>query len=218
VCYYDDYTCRYWSDPEKEELYQKEKCYSALTGSYIPEMWLPLTYNKVSYSDASDLTENSDNDDDRSGDGEESTADRTDIPIYGVAAAAYVTFATWWPLIMAWIAIQIKQTSTTIELFDKAVVWSLLGPFAGNFCVFAYHAFRIEELERGFRVQQLIFPAIWFAWTGLSMVFQLFLYPSVAWWIVLRWGEAVDQEELGGDVMDEDVHSIEPILDDLPEP
>jgi len=171
VCYYDDYTCRYWSDPEKTELYQQERCYSARTGSYVPESYLPLTYNKVSYSDASDLTENSDHDDDRSDDGEELTTDRTDIPIYGLAAAAYVTFGTWWPMLMAWICLQIKQTSYTIEMFDKAVVWSLLGPFAGNFTVFAYHFFRTEELERGFRTQQLIFPGIWAVVTGLSMMF-----------------------------------------------
>jgi hypothetical protein len=176
----------------------------------------------VSYSDASDLTENSDHDDDRSDDGEEPTTDRTDIPIYGLAAAAYVTFGTWWPMLMAWICLQINQTSWTIEMFDKAVVWSLLGPFAGNFTVFAYHFFRTEELERGFRTQQLIFPGIWAVVTGLSMMFQAFLYPSVAWWIVIRWREAVESEDLalyGEGTLEEDKeHTIEPIMEDLPEP
>jgi hypothetical protein len=93
-----------------------------------------------------------------------------------------------------------------------------LGPFAGNFTVFAYHYFRTEELESAFRPEQLVFPAVWLVWTGLCMMYQAYLYPSLAWWIVLRWREAVSLEDNPNGIEENNEHTMDPIIENLPEP
>jgi hypothetical protein len=209
VCYYDEFTCRYWPDPEQLKHY----CYSRVDGSYVSEEKLPVGYNMVSVATADSLTDESEDDNEVDQDGRDTTNNRTDIPIYGLAAAAYVAFGTWWPMIMAWIIVQINPSSFMIELYDKACAWSLLGPFAGNWAVLAYHYFKAEELEPSFRPQQLVFPGVWLLITGLMMWFQLELYPFVGWWIILHWEGAVILED---DIAQEetDRHSITPIHDE----
>lgn len=151
VCYYDDYTCRFWPDKVATTPEAAHYCYTAETGSYTPEDKLPLGYNKVTVKHADDLYQDSDNDDYLDMDGRERTNDRTDIPLYGMEAAAYLGFATWWPILMASFIVWLDRTSYTIELYDKAAAWSLLGPFAGNWAVIAYHFFKAEDLEPAFR-------------------------------------------------------------------
>lgn len=213
VCYYDDFTCRFWPDKVATTPEAAHYCYTSEHGTYTPEAELPIGYNKVTVKHADDLYLSSDADDYEANDGRSSENKLTGIPLYGMEAAAYVGFATWWPMIMAWMILWVNPSSFMIELYDKACAWSLLGPFAGNWAVIAYHWFKAEELEPAFRPEQLVFPGAWLLVTVGMIWFQLAFWPWVSWWVIVRWQEAVERED---DLKAEanPNHSMEPIYDE----
>ena len=61
--------------------------------------------------------------------------------------AAYISMMTWWPVGVAFIIQSIDLTAFTHQIFEYAFFFSMMGPFALNWIVPVYHAFRVMDSE-----------------------------------------------------------------------
>jgi hypothetical protein len=65
------------------------------------------------------------------------------------------------------------------RIYEYAFYWSMLGPFAFNWAVPIYHAFKAIDSHDEMTLEALWFPLGWVAYTIGQMIFQIYFYSSV---------------------------------------
>lgn len=85
--------------------------------------------------------------------------------MYGFNMASYVSMMTWWPMGMAFIIQTSELSAFNHRIYEYAFYWSMLGPFAFNWAVPIYHAFKAIDSRDELTLESLWFPLGWVAYT-----------------------------------------------------
>jgi len=91
--------------------------------------------------------------------------------MYGFSMAAYISIMTWWPMGMAFIVQSIDLSAFNHTIYEYAFFWSMMGPFALNWMVPVYHAFKAMDSEDEISFESLWFPLGWTLYTVGQMIF-----------------------------------------------